>query len=36
MAHEWLNEETYVFSSSDWGLASDHRPVIADFIATDR
>jgi len=36
MAHEWLNEDTYVFSSSDWGLASDHRPVIADFVAEDR
>jgi endonuclease/exonuclease/phosphatase family metal-dependent hydrolase len=36
MAHEWLNEETYVFSAPDWGIASDHRPVVADFVAEDR
>jgi endonuclease/exonuclease/phosphatase family metal-dependent hydrolase len=36
MSREWLNEDTYVFSSQDWGLASDHRPVIADFIAEER
>jgi hypothetical protein len=36
MANEWLNEDTYVFSSPDWGLASDHRPVVADFIAEEK
>jgi endonuclease/exonuclease/phosphatase family metal-dependent hydrolase len=36
MSHEWLNEDTYVFSGPDWGVASDHRPVVADFVAEDR
>jgi endonuclease/exonuclease/phosphatase family metal-dependent hydrolase len=36
MSREWLNEDTYVFSSPDWGLASDHRPVVADFVAKER
>ncbi|MGZ4962037.1 MAG: endonuclease/exonuclease/phosphatase family protein [Limisphaerales bacterium] len=36
MSREWLNEDTYVFSSPDWGLASDHRPLVADFIAVDK
>ncbi len=36
MSHEWLNEDTYVFSSPDWGLASDHRPLVADFVAAER
>jgi endonuclease/exonuclease/phosphatase family metal-dependent hydrolase len=36
MAREWLNEETYVFSAPDWGVASDHRPVVADFVAEER
>jgi endonuclease/exonuclease/phosphatase family metal-dependent hydrolase len=36
MASEWLNEDTYVFNAPDWGLASDHRPVVADFVAEDK
>lgn len=36
MSREWLNEDTYVFSGTDWGTASDHRPIVADFIAEDR
>ena len=36
MAREWLNEDTYVFSSPDWGSASDHRPVVADFVSEEK
>jgi endonuclease/exonuclease/phosphatase family metal-dependent hydrolase len=27
----WVKSETYVLSSPDWGLASDHRPLVAAF-----
>lgn len=36
VSHEWLNEDTYVFSAPEWGVASDHRPVVADFVAAER
>lgn len=36
MEREWLNEETYVLSLPNWGMASDHRPVVAGFVAEDR
>lgn len=36
MAREWLKEETYVFTAANWGLASDHRPIMAGFRADDR
>lgn len=36
MEREWLNEETYVLSLPNWGIASDHRPVVAGFVAEDR
>jgi len=31
MAREWVKEESYVFTAANWGLASDHRPVVAAF-----
>lgn len=31
MASEWNKEGTYVFTTANWGLASDHRPIIAEF-----
>ena len=31
MAREWVKEESYVFTTANWGLASDHRPVVAAF-----
>ena len=31
MAHKWIPEQTYVLSSPSWGVASDHRPVVATF-----
>jgi endonuclease/exonuclease/phosphatase family metal-dependent hydrolase len=27
----WLKDETYIFTTSNWGLASDHRPLVASF-----
>lgn len=36
MAHEWVRSETYVLSLPNWGAASDHRPIVAGFVAEDR
>jgi endonuclease/exonuclease/phosphatase family metal-dependent hydrolase len=36
MAREWDREGSYVLRMPDWGLASDHRPVVARFRAIDR
>jgi endonuclease/exonuclease/phosphatase family metal-dependent hydrolase len=35
MASEWNNDGTYVFTTANWSLASDHRPIIAEFRAKD-
>ena len=31
MTHVWVTNETYVLSLSNWGIGSDHRPLIAAF-----
>jgi len=31
MARDWLPDETYVLAQPNWGLASDHRPIVAAF-----
>lgn len=36
MAREWDTNGTYVLSLPDWGLASDHRPIVARFFAEER
>lgn len=36
MAREWNKEETFVLALANWGLGSDHRPVVATFHSTDR
>jgi len=36
MAREWEPNETYVLASPDWGVASDHRPLVAAFTAEDK
>jgi endonuclease/exonuclease/phosphatase family metal-dependent hydrolase len=36
MKPEWKPEDTYVFTAPNWGLASDHRPLVATFVASDR
>lgn len=36
MAREWQPDGTYILTAPDWGRASDHRPIIATFVAQDR
>ncbi len=36
MAREWNKSETYVLTLPNWGVASDHRPIVAGFFAEDR
>jgi endonuclease/exonuclease/phosphatase family metal-dependent hydrolase len=31
MARNWLKNQTYASSVSNWGVASDHRPIVAAF-----
>jgi endonuclease/exonuclease/phosphatase family metal-dependent hydrolase len=36
MAREWQTTATYVLALPGWGVASDHRPIVAGFVAEDR
>jgi endonuclease/exonuclease/phosphatase family metal-dependent hydrolase len=36
MAREWLRTETYVLTMPNWGVGSDHRPIVAGFHAEQR
>jgi len=36
MAREWVTNETYVLTIPNWGVGSDHRPLVATFEATDK
>lgn len=36
MAREWDKDGSYVFTAPNWGLASDHRPVVCQFTAADK
>ncbi|HXC99985.1 MAG TPA: endonuclease/exonuclease/phosphatase family protein [Verrucomicrobiae bacterium] len=36
MAREWDAAGTYILSRPDWGLASDHRPLVATFVAEEK
>jgi len=36
MAKEWNSSETYVLTQPNWGVASDHRPIVAGFFAENR
>lgn len=36
LAREWDKENTYILTMANWGLASDHRPIVAGFFAEDR
>ena len=36
MAREWNKEETYVLAIANWAVGSDHRPIVAGFVAEDR
>ena len=38
MAREWIKKgtETYVLALPNWGVGSDHRPIVAAFEAEDK
>ncbi len=36
MAREWVTNETYVLTIPNWGIGSDHRPLVATFEAGDK
>ena len=36
MAREWVREETWVPGIPNWGVGSDHRPIVATFMARDQ
>jgi endonuclease/exonuclease/phosphatase family metal-dependent hydrolase len=36
LAREWDASGTYVLTLPSWGAASDHRPIIARFLAEDK
>jgi endonuclease/exonuclease/phosphatase family metal-dependent hydrolase len=36
MVREWNRSETYVLATPNWGVASDHRPIVATFWAENR
>ncbi len=36
MAREWVANGTYVLKIADWGVASDHRPLVATFETKDK
>lgn len=33
MANDWVPDETYVLAMRNWGVGSDHRPIVATFEA---
>jgi endonuclease/exonuclease/phosphatase family metal-dependent hydrolase len=36
LAREWVTNETYVLALSNWGVGSDHRPLVAAFETSNR
>jgi endonuclease/exonuclease/phosphatase family metal-dependent hydrolase len=36
MAREWETNGTYVLTLPNWGVGSDHRPIVATFEAADK
>jgi endonuclease/exonuclease/phosphatase family metal-dependent hydrolase len=36
MAREWNAAETYILTMSNWGVGSDHRPIVAGFLKGDK
>ncbi len=36
MARDWVKSETYVLAMPNWGVASDHRPIVAGFETGDK
>jgi endonuclease/exonuclease/phosphatase family metal-dependent hydrolase len=36
LAREWVANDTYVLTLPNWGVGSDHRPLVATFAAADK
>lgn len=36
MAREWVTSETYILTVPNWGVGSDHRPLVATFEAVNK
>ena len=36
LAREWVEKETYILTLANWGVGSDHRPLVATFETQDR
>jgi endonuclease/exonuclease/phosphatase family metal-dependent hydrolase len=36
MAREWITNKTYIPTIPNWGIGSDHRPIVATFEAVDK
>lgn len=36
LAREWNADETHILTLPNWGAGSDHRPIVAGFLAEDR
>jgi endonuclease/exonuclease/phosphatase family metal-dependent hydrolase len=36
LAREWVKDETYVLTIPNWGVGSDHRPIVATFETADK
>ena len=36
MAQEWITNQTYVLRLANWGVGSDHRPLVATFHAVNK
>ena len=36
MAREWIKKDSYVLALPNWGIGSDHRPIVAEFEAEDK
>ncbi len=36
MVNEWNKDESFVLALANWGVGSDHRPVVATFTAADK
>ncbi len=36
LARQWITNQTYVLTLPNWGVASDHRPIVTTFEAVDK
>ena len=36
LAHEWITNDTYLLTLPNWGVGSDHRPLVATFEAAEK